>query len=104
MIVTTASPPISPSTNTAVATAQSAIDLATKAELNPVVKADLQTLFDSYSHNPVVGGVVTIAGVLLAQHNITIDNTLLTVAIGVVVTGVGYAWQWASMRMRKPTP
>ena len=86
----------------AVALSQTAQDLATAAEQSPAVKADLQALFDSYSHNPLVAGLASIAGIMLAQQHINVDSTLLTVGIGLLVTAVGYAYQWASMKFRKP--
>jgi len=89
-------------TDVAVNVSHTAKDLLDAAEASPVVKADLETLFDSYSHNPVVAGLASIAGIMLAQEHITVDSTLLTVVIGLVVTGVGYGYQWLSMKMRKP--
>ena len=93
---------MTPTTNRAVAVAQSLSSLAVQAEQDPIVKKDLQAQFDSYSHNPVIMALASMAGMALAQQHITVDNTLLTVAIGLVVTGVGYGYQWLSMRFRKP--
>lgn len=105
MITTITAPStVAPATDKAVSTANDLINLAVKAEQVPEVKADLQAQFDTYSHNPIIMGVVTIIGVILTRQNITVDNTLLTVAVGLVATGVGYAWQWISMKIRKPVP
>jgi hypothetical protein len=82
--------------------AQTAIDLVQSADNNPVIKADLQTLFDSYSHNPIVMGLVPVLAGFLTQEKITVDSTLLTVAVGAAVTGAGYLYQYISMKMRKP--
>lgn len=91
-----------PSTNSAVAVSNNLAALANAAEANPIVKADLQAQFDSYSHSPLITGVASIVGMELTRQQITVDNTLLTVGVGLVVTGIGYAWQWVSMKMRKP--
>lgn len=89
-------------TNDAVNDARGLITLAAAAEQNPVVKADLQAQFDSYSHSPVIVAAASVVGMMLTRQNITVDNTLLTVVVGLVVTGLGYAWQWASMKFNKP--
>lgn len=100
--VTTIATPIATVTNDAVNASTGLITLATAAEQNPVVKADLQAQFDSYSHSPVIVALASVAGMLLTQRNITVDNTLLTVVVGLVVTGMGYGWQWISMKLNKP--
>lgn len=87
-------------TDRAVAVATTVRTLMNAAEQDPTIKADLQTAFDSYSHNPVIAGLASIAGIMLAQQHINVDSTILTVVIGVVVTGIGYGWQWASMKMK----
>jgi predicted acyltransferase len=92
----------SSTTDRVVKAAQSAADLATSAEQIPAVKAELQTLFDSYSHSPIVAGLVPVVAGFLTQEHVTVDSTLLTVGIGLVVTGIGYAWQWLSMKINKP--
>ena len=104
MSTTTLTPavPVSPSTNAAVSVSRTAGDLFNAAEQNPVVKADLQTMFDSYSHNPIIAGIVSLVGIELTQHNLTVDTQLLTIGVGLAVTFVGYAWQWISMKMNKP--
>lgn len=89
-------------TDTAVAVSKTGMDLFNQAEANPVVKADLQSLFDSYSHSPIIAGLVPVVAGLLAQKQITVGNQLLTIGIGVAVTAIGYAWQWASMKINKP--
>ena len=93
---------VAPATEHVVAAAQTAQDLLDAAEKSPTVKADFQSMFASYSHNPIVMGLVPIIGGLLTQEHITVDSTLLTVSIGLAVTGLGYAWQWASMKFNKP--
>lgn len=94
---------LTPSTDQAVNAANSAIGLAEAAETNPVVKADLQTLFDSYTHaGSIVPGIAALVGMALAQHGITADNFVLTIAVGLAVTGISYVAQWASMKTRKP--
>ena len=93
----------SPGTNRVVRGAQTAQELFNAAEQNPVAKADLQMLFDSISHGaPWTGGLVTIAGIELAQHNITVDNQLLTLVIGGAATLASYAYQWVRIKMTKP--
>ena len=93
--ITTPSP-----TDRAVAVSATVQNLVNAAEQDPTVKADLQTAFDSYSHNPVIAGLASIAGIMLAQQHISVDSTVLTVVIGVIVTGLGYGWQWASMKLK----
>jgi hypothetical protein len=101
-VSTSPSIPIDPKTNSAVDAANGLVKLVVAAEAEPVVKADLEAQFDSYSHSPLIVGLTSIAGMMLTREHVTVDNTLLTVLVGAVVTGIGYAWQWASMRMRKP--
>lgn len=93
---------VTPATTTAISASQTATDLLNAAEQNPVVKADLQSLFDSYSHSAAITGGALIAGALLAQRGITVDNTLLTVVIGLVSSGVIYGAQWVAMKFSKP--
>lgn len=90
----------SPASDRAVAVSATVQNLVTAAEADPVIKADLQTAFDSYSHNPVIAGLASVAGIMLAQQHVSVDSTALTVVIGVVVTGAGYGWQWASMKLK----
>ena len=91
-----------PTTDRALAAATTLATLAATAEENPVVKADLQKQFDSYSHSPLIMAVASVAGMMLTRQNITVDNTLLTVLVGAAVTAIGYAWQWASIKFNKP--
>lgn len=93
---------VAAATTEAVKDATTFVALANAAEANPVVKADLQAQYDSYSHSVPIVAIAGVAGMYLAQHNLTVDNTLLTVAVGLAVTGIGYAWQWVSMKVRKP--
>ena len=95
---------VTPLTERVVAASQTAQDLVDAAEKSPVVKADLQSLFASYSHNPLVMGLVPIVGGLLTQEHITVDSTLLTVVIGLAVTIVGYFYQWIAMKLNQPLP
>ena len=90
-----------PATTRAVASAQTAQDLVVAAEQNPQVKADLQSLFDSYSHNPVIAGLASVAGIILAQQHVNVDSMLLTIAIGLAVTALGYLWQFVAMKLNK---
>src|SRR5579859_1083386 len=91
---------VAPETQHVVATAQVAQDLMDAAEQSPVVKADFESMFATYSHNPIVMGLVPIVGGLLTQQHVTVDSTLLTVAIGLAVTGAGYLYQWVAMRFK----
>lgn len=89
---------LTPQTDHVVAASQTAADLLNAAEQSPAVKADLQSMFDSYSHNPLIAGLASVAGIMLAQQHISLDSTALTVLIGLGVTGIGYAYQWLSMK------
>lgn len=85
--------------------AQGLAGLVATAEQVPIVKTTLQTQFDSISHSSAAPIILALAGVVgswLTQKNITVDNQLIVVAIGAALTGAGYAWQWISMKLRKP--
>ena len=93
-----------PSTDRAVEISKTANDLFNAAESNPIAKADLQALFDSISHGgAVTPALVAMLAAELAQHNITLDNQLLTLLVGVAVAGASYLWQWAMIKLNKPT-
>ena len=95
---------VSPQTERVVAISRTAQDLMDAAEQSPAVKSDLQAMFVSYSHNPIVAALASVAGILLAQQHVTVDSTALTVVIGLAVAGCGYGWQFVSMKMSKPAP
>jgi hypothetical protein len=102
---TTPQPSVTPTTDRAVSAANSLISLAQRAEQAPIVKSDLQAMFDSYSHSsaaPLILSLATVSGAWLAGHNIVADNMLLVVVIGSALTGIGYVWQWAAMKLTKP--
>jgi len=91
-----------PETDRIVAAASDLAKLAAAAEESPVGKADLQAQFDTYSHSSLVVGVASMIGLILSQQKISVDNTLLVVGVGITTTAIGYAWQWVSMKIRKP--
>ena len=91
-----------PVTDTAVSQSASLTGLVAAAEDDPTVMSALQKQFDSYSHNPLIAGITSIAGVMLTRQHITVDNTVLTVAVGIAVTVAGYLYQMISMKLNKP--
>lgn len=96
---------VSPSTDRAITVAVGLAHLVQTAETIPVVKADLEAQFDSISHSSAAPIILAIAGVIgswLTGHGIPADNMILVVAVGGVVTAVGYGWQAVMIRWNKP--
>jgi hypothetical protein len=101
-VQTTATPVTDNAINKA---AQGLAGLVATSEQIPLVKTTLQTQFDSISHSSAAPLILALAGVVgtwFTQRGITVDNQAIVVSIGAALTGAGYAWQWISMKLRKP--
>lgn len=102
MSTTTTAPSSSPIADNAISISNNLVELAQAAEADPVVKAALQAQFDSISHSPLVLALVPIVATWLTQKHITADNQVLALGIGAAIAGIGYGFQWISMKLRKP--
>lgn len=94
-----------PITDRAVTVAIGVAGLAEQAETIPIVKTTLERQFDSISHSssfPLIASIAAVIGMALSQKGITVDTQLLTVAVGLALSGAGYVWQWAMIRWNKP--
>jgi hypothetical protein len=89
-------------TDKAVSNSNNLLSLVQAAADDPQVEQILHSQFDSYSHSPIGIALTGIVTTELVQHNITVDSSLVSLAVGAGLVAVGYAWQWASMLMNKP--
>ncbi len=94
-----------PITDRAINVAQGVAGLAEQAETIPIVKTTLEAQFATLSHTAMFPFLAAAAGMIgsnLSEHHITVDNQLIVVALGGLVTGAAYVWQWAMIRWNKP--
>jgi hypothetical protein len=94
-----------PETDSVLKNTQSLLGLVVQTEANPIVKAKLEAQYDTISHSasaPIILAVAGLIGAALAQQHIAVDDQLIAVAIGALMTGAAYAWQWISMKINKP--
>lgn len=89
-------------TDIAVATSNSGPALVAKAEANPAVMTNLQNVFDSISHGGALAPFIPFIAGWLVSQNIKIDPGTLLVICGVASVVFSYAWQWISIKIRKP--
>lgn len=96
--------PVAAATNRAVQVSATANDLFHAAEADPIVKADLQTVFDSISHmGAIVPALVLIVGRELARQGMDLDQQLLTLFVGAGLAVLSYLAQWLMIKLKKPT-
>jgi hypothetical protein len=96
-----ASTSTTPVTDAAISETQGAIELAERADANPEIARVLDAYFGQISHTPAAQGLALFLGLLATQQHLTVDQSLLSLAAAVLLTGFGYGWQIVSKWLAK---